>query len=521
MRLLSKVCLGSVLLTAAYQPAYADSFETQRCINMGNALDAPREGEWGHTINANSFKAIKEAGFDTVRIPVRWSAYTGGAPNYRIDERFFRRVSQVIDQALANDLQIILNIHHFEELNEAPVKNTAKFLALWDQIASRYKNLPETVYFEVINEPNDKFKGDVMRKIMTQGVEKIRETNPSRILILGGENWSSIRDLPSIPKIDDPNLVHTFHYYDPFEFTHQKTSWTKLKNSGAVNWGSSFDIQKVKADAAYAAQVQRETGRPLFLGEIGAYEKAPYRDIVKYTQETRKAFERAGISWCVWNFTATFPFFDTGRKKWDENKLAALGLRANHHVIKKQSKSYNQKTAPVQTIDDVFNALRNKIGRDGELIMAPYVDQLASYGPAKVKLVSDNGMADAEAIEVKTRKSKNPWDSGLSGPILGTLNRGDTVIMSYWAKSMKGEGVISNAGVQLNGAPYSSVAMQPAKLGSEWQQYFSSGVATRDYGPSEAGYVIQMGAAKQTIRVGPVFIINLGQNVDVNALPRH
>lgn len=518
MRLLTKICLSSAFFIGTYQPAFAADFETQKCINMGNALDAPREGEWGHTIDANSFKVIKDAGFDTVRIPVRWSAYTGSAPNYRIDEGFFRRVSQVIDQALANDLQIILNIHHFEELNEAPKENTAKFLALWGQIATRYKDLPDSVYFEVINEPNGAFKGDLMRKIMTQGVEKIRETNPSRILILGGENWSSIRDLPSIPKIDDPNLVHTFHYYDPFEFTHQKASWTKLENSGVVNWGNSSDIQKIKADAAYAAQVQRETGRPLFLGEIGAYEKAPYRDVVKYTLETRKAFERVGISWCVWNFTATFPFYDTDRKKWDENKLAALGLSHNYNAKKNNT---NISTQAPPTIDGAFSALRRQIGRDGELIMAPYVDQLASYGPAKVKLVVDNRMADAEAIEVKTRKSKNPWDSGLSGPILGTLNRGDTVIMSYWAKSVKGEGVISNAGVQLNSAPYSAVAMQPAKLGAEWRQYVVSGVATRDYGPSEAGYVIQLGAAKQTVRIGPVFILNLGQNVDINALPRH
>jgi len=234
MRFFSTTCLTAAFLLAAFQPAHADSFNTKRCMNMGNALDAPNEGDWGHTIEEESFKAVAEAGFDTVRIPVRWSAHTRGAPGYEIKESFFRRVTEVIDQALANDLQVILNIHHFEELNEAPVENTAKFVALWAQIAERYQNLPESVYFEVINEPNDKFEGDLMRSIVKKGFDKIRETNPTRILILGGDDWSSIRSIPSIPAIEDPNQVYTFHYYDPFKFTHQKTSWTDLKDSGSA-----------------------------------------------------------------------------------------------------------------------------------------------------------------------------------------------------------------------------------------------------------------------------------------------
>ena len=521
MRLLSTAWLSATLLLAAFQPAHADSFNTKRCINMGNALDAPNEGDWGHTIEASSFKAVADAGFDTVRIPVRWSAHTKGAPTYEIKESFFRRVTEVIEQALANDLQVILNVHHFEELNEAPVENTAKFIALWAQIAERYKNLPESVYFEVVNEPNDKFKGELMRRIVKKGFTKIRETNPTRILILGGDDWSSIRSIPSIPAIEDPNQVYTFHYYDPFEFTHQKTSWTHLKNSGSASWGSSADKAELKAAAKYAAQVQRETGIPLFLGEIGANEKAPYDDVVKYTRETRKAFEDAGISWCVWNFTATFPFYDTDSKKWDENKLAALGLPFGQTASVSKAVTSETSQYAGQTLDDAFNALRRKMGRDGELLMAPYVDQIGKYGSAKTKEVKDKGVPDNKAIEVKARKGKNPWDSGLSGTIPGAIKRGDTVMMSYWAKAVKGDGIISNAGLQLNSPPYSAMAMEPAELSSEWEQFFVSGTAARDYGESEAGYTIQVGGAKQTLRIGPIFILNLGQNVDSSKLPRN
>lgn len=526
MKPLFTAAFTAAALLGAALPAQADSFNTKRCMNMGNALDAPTEGAWGHTIEASSFKAVADAGFDTVRIPVRWSAHTSGGPNYKIDERFFRRVSEVIDQALANNLQVILNVHHFEELNEAPEAHYAKFIALWGQIAQRYKDLPSSVYFEVLNEPNGKLEGDVMRKIVAAGFAKIRESNPTRILIMGGDNWSGIKSLPTIPAVKDANQVYTFHYYDPFDFTHQKTGWTHLKDSGSRGWGSAADKSELKAAAKYAAQVQRETGIPIFLGEIGAYEKAPYRDIVDYTRETRQAFEKAGISWCVWNFTSTFPFYDTNKKEWDANKLAALGLSPNRGAPKtrpvKSSGKVGDSAFKGQSLDDAFNALRRKIGREGQLIMAPFADQLGSYGTAKVKTVTDSGVPDGKATEVKvSRKGKNPWDSGLSGPIAGEIKKGDTVIMSYFAKAMKGDGIISNAGLQLNSAPYTALAAEPAQLSQEWQQFFVSAKAERDYAPSDAGYSIQVAGAKQTVRIGPIFILNLGQGVDKSRLPRN
>jgi len=505
---------ASILLTIPLS-AQADTFKTKRCMNMGNALDAPAEGAWGHVIEAQSFKTIAQAGFDTVRIPVRWSAHTGGAPDYKIKDRFFRRVSEVIDQALAQDLQVILNIHHFEALNEAPEENYAKFIALWGQIATRYKDLPESVYFEIINEPNGNFEGGLMRKIVAQGFKKIRESNPTRILIMGGDNWSGIKSLPTIPAIVDPNQVYTFHYYDPFKFTHQKAGWTDLKNSGKEKWGSSADRAELRAAAQYAGQVQKDTGIPIFLGEIGAYEKAPYRDVVNYTRETREAFEAAGISWCVWNFTATFPFYNSTSKQWDVNKLAALGLSPNLKVAKQISKDRTAKAggSPYagQSIDYAFNALRRKIGRDGDLIMPPFADQLGKYGVVKTKVVKDSGVPDGKATEVKvSRKGQNPWDGGLSGAIPGAIEKGDKLIMSYWAKTVKGEGLIANAGLQLNSAPYTAMTLEPANVGPQWQQFFITATAQQDYGQSEAGYTIQLAGAKQVVRIGPVFILNLG-----------
>src|SRR5438477_12307598 len=73
-----------------------------RGVNLGNALEAPKEGEWGVTLKAEYFKAIADAGFNTVRLPVKWSAHAGGEPPYAIDPKFFERIDWCVDQALAN-----------------------------------------------------------------------------------------------------------------------------------------------------------------------------------------------------------------------------------------------------------------------------------------------------------------------------------------------------------------------------------------------------------------------------------
>ena len=62
---------SSSLDAKAHTPAA--SFEMKRCVNMGNALEAPSGAPWGRLYSQEDSARIAAAGFDTVRIPVRWS----------------------------------------------------------------------------------------------------------------------------------------------------------------------------------------------------------------------------------------------------------------------------------------------------------------------------------------------------------------------------------------------------------------------------------------------------------------
>lgn len=332
------ICLQSqtmktmlLIMVALLLPAVAsaDPFSPQRCVNMGNALDAPNEGEWGHTIDLKSFAEIRSAGFDTVRIPVRWSAHIDPRANNKIDAVFLARVDQVVGAALAADLSVVLNVHHFERLMERPRAHMGAFLDIWAQLAPHYQALSPRVSFEVINEPNGEMRGDIMRRLQLVALQVIRATNPTRTIILGGEDWSNVTTLGTNLATKDPNIVYTFHYYDPFDFTHQKAPWAgpngPKKRRG---WGSNEDRETLKEHMATARAFSQATGRPIFLGEFGAYERAPEPDRLAYIEAVRREAEAAGIGWCIWNYTGSFPIYDTRQKQWTPGHLEALGLSA-------------------------------------------------------------------------------------------------------------------------------------------------------------------------------------------------
>ncbi|HBI42356.1 MAG TPA: endoglucanase, partial [Planctomycetales bacterium] len=147
--------LASLLLAAALAPSAdarpdiaAANKILGRGMNLGNALDAPTEGAWGMKIEPEYLKAIKAAGFDSVRVPVKWSAHAAADAPYAIDPDFFRRIDEVLDLAEANRLNVVLDLHHYDGMDEAPDKNLPRLVGLWKQIASRYRGRPASVFFE-------------------------------------------------------------------------------------------------------------------------------------------------------------------------------------------------------------------------------------------------------------------------------------------------------------------------------------------------------------------------------------
>ncbi len=296
-----------------------------RGISFGNALDAVREGDAGFRLRERYFAEVRDAGFDTVRLPVRWSAHAEASPPYTISPALFERVDWAIGEALARDLNIVLNVHHYDELNDAPRGQRLRFLCLWRQIAARYANWPGRLYFELLNEPRAAMTARAWNELIPLALEVIRQRDPGRAVIVGPARMNDIGALPELELPTDDRLVVTVHYYSPLEFTHQGAPWRAGADQWlGTTWGDDADRRVVRDDLARAASWAAGHGRPLFIGEFGSYEQAGRAARQQWTRFVRLEAERLGLSWCYWDFGTDFGAFDTGRNVWREPLRAAL-----------------------------------------------------------------------------------------------------------------------------------------------------------------------------------------------------
>lgn len=113
-------------------------------------------------------------------------------------------------------------------------------------------------------------------------------------------------------------------------------------------------------------------------------------------------------------------------------------------------------------------------------------------------------------------KGKNNWDTFASSPIQKPVKAGDNLVLAFWARLEKGEGGATSstlpfAGVQVSSPPYPSLFNEAVQVGPEWKLHQVKGKADKDHAAGTIGVSIHMANARQTIELGPVFVLNMGQ----------
>jgi len=296
----------------ARQPRIGVNLPIGRCINLSNVLEAPKEGEWGKPVEDGDFAFIADAGFKTVRIPINWAAHAKGAAPYSIDKAFMARVHHVVQAATDNHLNVIINVHHFSSMMTDPDAHYDRLAGIWAQISLEFSDAPTSVWFEILNEPQKKLNNKNIIFYLKPSLENIRKNNPNRPVIIGGEDWSSLNSLSDLNIPSDPYLVPTFHYYTPFDFTHQGAHWVKSAPPFGRRWGSREDKEILDRDVARAEAYMDRTGRAPFIGEFGAQDdaKVPIADRIRYYGAVSGAFASAGIQSCAWGYASGFRLRD-------------------------------------------------------------------------------------------------------------------------------------------------------------------------------------------------------------------
>jgi endoglucanase len=264
--------LSAAATVAAMQPGW----------NLGNTFDAigPDETAWGNPrVTRALLDDLRDQGFNSIRIPVTWDHHLGPAPDYTIDPVHLARVREVVGWALDEGFYVLLNMHHdsWVWVERMPTEHDtvlARYRAVWTQVAAAFRNSPQRLLLESINEPRFAGTSDA------EGMALLDELNLAFHQIVrasGGNNATRLLVLPSlftsvdnqlwvdglvntINSLDDPRLIATFHFYGFWPFSVNVAGFTRFDATVRQDLIDRFD-------RAYNAFVAN--GIPVILGEYG------------------------------------------------------------------------------------------------------------------------------------------------------------------------------------------------------------------------------------------------------------
>lgn len=489
------------------------------CINMGNTLEAQTEGAWGGVpVRKDDLKRIAAAGFDTIRLPVRWHNKSSDKPPYAVDPKWMDRVQQIVDWALAENLNVILNSHHFDPIHDDPLAVAAWHGGVWKQIAERFKGYPEDkLWFELENEPHKNFNHTNLLATLAPALKEVRALHPTRAVIIGGENWSGITSLETLPLPDDANIHPTFHYYDPFLYTHQGAEWTKPDMPPV---GRTFplpeDTAQLARDVSAVKTYIARTGKVPFMGEVGVYDRhIPLADRVRYHRTIAEAFAPTGIGMCMWAYTNTFPFYDHKAEQWLPGLRGAIGLKddivappapAVPAPVTARSGSGKAKLPPeLAAFDEQV---------PGDLINDPTRIDWATYGPeleASARQSADIPGGGAARVFNLKAKGAFPYTSSANVPLLADVNTKDQVTIGFYARAISsersdGKGIIG-VRFQENVAPYDGFGDTTVLIGPEWEWHEVTARADRRLHKADAIVTLQLAGARQQIEIGQAIVV--------------
>lgn len=180
----------------AAEPSYAKGVNMAGVFDNTNAdATAVRNSIY---VAPETYNAVKTAGFDHVRLPVTFASHLDADGTINAD--YLEAVDKAVIAALSNDLTVVIDLHHYGELKDNVSANEATFYSIWEQLAKHYKNYPNRVIFELLNEPNTtdsatSMTSDDLNRIQLAVVGKIRAIDNDRkmaLAVFNNNNASSL-----------------------------------------------------------------------------------------------------------------------------------------------------------------------------------------------------------------------------------------------------------------------------------------------------------------------------------------
>ncbi|HSQ41502.1 MAG TPA: glycoside hydrolase family 5 protein [Fibrobacteraceae bacterium] len=326
-------------------------------VNLGNALEAPDEGSWGETLEDDYFVMIADSGFGHVRIPVRWDTHFSDACT--VDSTWMARVTWAVDQALENGLMVVVDSHHWADMYSDPDETEDCYLDVYRQITTNFLGYSQdSLVIEMLNEPREGLTSSKWNALVDTTLQVIRAIDTGRVVMVGTHNYNNASTISNLDLPDDSNIIVTFHYYEPFEFTHQGATFTDTYYEVGTTWSATAAEQREIRTTFETVKDWADThNRPIYLGEFGTYYLADSTSRELWTEYVSSEASSLGFAWAYWEFCSSFGIYNNSKDTWYSYLMDAL-LRPSHGFG--ENTTLDLDTVPYVLLDD-FDAFDSSL----------------------------------------------------------------------------------------------------------------------------------------------------------------
>ncbi len=312
----------------------AESLKTG--INTDGIFSRDVSGILKANYSKQDFENIYKAGFRHVRLPIRIPLINEKKPD-SISPADITTIKKVIDEVLSSHLKIVFNpVHASKEfkkrLEEEPLLQ-ASFIKFWKALARYFISYNEEDFIiEPFNEPHFK-SAEKWNNLQEQLVAEIRKVMPSHIILVTPVT-ETLAAIIAMKPLKDKNILYSFHYYLPFELTHQGASWTwKFFPAGYRYPNSEWNFERINKDFFIPLGNWAKTNNvKLYGGEFGVIRNADKTSRINWLTDVTKLMHQNKYSGAVWEykegaFSILKPLDNTtGKQVFDKELLQALDL---------------------------------------------------------------------------------------------------------------------------------------------------------------------------------------------------
>jgi aryl-phospho-beta-D-glucosidase BglC (GH1 family) len=320
-------------------------------------LTGPRQGPARlEFITDADLRSIRAAGLTHVRLPFE-PGEVWDHERHEIKAGGLAELRTAVDRCLKADLSVIVDAHPNESPWVTHADHFDEFVRFWAALAPRLSDEdPDRVFLELLNEPHD--SAGQWPTAQARLVAAVRAAAPRHTILATGEEWSNIPGLIPLKPLADPDIVYTFHFYEPHTFTHQGATWgwppwehirglpypstpdlvspiaagieDKQARDAVLGYGRErWDAERIRAEIAKASAWAASNHVPVYCGEFGAYASFTPRDArLAWLHDTSSALGESKIGWCMWDYAGGFALFqgNPGGRAPDRDVALTLGL---------------------------------------------------------------------------------------------------------------------------------------------------------------------------------------------------